>query len=176
MSSDKDGRRPTLAATPPALHGARLIGAPRHPLLVQLRDYWQGKCGPDGRLPGRADIDPLELRSLLPQIFLIDAALLPDGSHDYRVRLMGTAHSGIYGDGHVGKRLQDMFGDYAPVFTTLYDQICRAPRCYSNEGRIFWWRNAEFIAFEGFHAPLASDGRQVDMVLGAAVFDYGKAG
>lgn len=170
------GRRPALPELPPTLKTARLLEVPRHPLLLRLKDYWQAKRDALGQLPGRNDIDPLDLRGLLPQLFLIDVLPLVDAAHhDYRVRLMGTALSDIYGDGHVGKRLEDMFGSYTPVFTTLYDHICRDHKCHSNEGHIFWWRNAEFIRFEGFHAPLAADGKNVDMILGAAVFDYGNA-
>ena len=76
---------------------------PNAPILRRLLAYWQSKCGPDGRLPSRADIDPLDLRSMLPNIYLID--VLPDGK--FRLRLLGEAHVAVYGHGLVGRIIDD---------------------------------------------------------------------
>ena len=56
--------------------------------LRQLRAYWAGKCGPDGRLPRRADIDPLDMRFALGHLILTDVE--PGTQPRYRHRLIGT--------------------------------------------------------------------------------------
>src|SRR3546814_21056572 len=53
--------------------------------LLNLYDYWDGKRR--GRaFPARADIDPLELGQMLPNLFLVD--VLEDAPH-FRYRLSG---------------------------------------------------------------------------------------
>jgi hypothetical protein len=48
--------------------------------------YWTSKNMPD-RLPGRTDIDPLDIPALLPQVVLLDVRRDP---WDFRFRLIGT--------------------------------------------------------------------------------------
>jgi hypothetical protein len=60
-----------------------------HPTLRFAFDYWLSKA-PDGLLPGRQHIDPMELRSILPNVMLIDVE--PDAAGPkFRLRLIGTA-------------------------------------------------------------------------------------
>src|SRR3546814_145257 len=85
--------------------GSAASDMPQAPVLQSLLAYWQSKCGPGGRLPGRRDLDPLELRGLLPNIYLID--VLPD--RRFRIRLLGEAHVEVYGTGKVGRIIDDIF-------------------------------------------------------------------
>src|SRR5262245_36772939 len=56
------------------------------PAIRSFDAYWRSKMtGP--RLPGRADIDPAELRQVLPDIVLLDVEWEP---FRFRVRLRGT--------------------------------------------------------------------------------------
>src|SRR3546814_16147304 len=97
--------------SPPAasLHfretGSAASDMPQAPVLQSLLAYWQSKCGPGDRLPGRRDLEPLELRGLLPNIYLID--VLPD--RRFRIRLPAEAHVEVYGPGKFGRILDAIF-------------------------------------------------------------------
>lgn len=140
---------------------------PRAPMLQTLLGYWQSKCPGDGRLPQRADIDPLELRGLLRNIYLVD--VLPEGQ--FRIRLLGEAHVAIYGPGLVGRIIDDIFPpDSATLFNSLYAAVVRRRAPILNRGQITWWSNHEWMRYEGLHAPLAGDGLAIDTIFGAGAF------
>lgn len=145
---------------------------PQSPVLLALLRYWQSKCHSSGRLPARADLDPLELRGLLPNIYLID--VLPSGMPDrwrFRVRLLGEKHVEVYGPGLVGKVIDDVFPPaVAAEFNRLYATVVRRRGPVVNHGRVSWLRNKEFLEYEGMHAPLASDGVSIDCIFGAGAF------
>lgn len=141
---------------------------PNAPILRHLLAYWQSKCGPDGRLPSRADIDPLDLRGMLPNVYLID--VLPDGK--FRVRLLGEAHVAVYGPGLVGRIIDDIFPPHsAAEFNRLYAAVVKRRSYLINRGQITWWQNREWVRFEGLHAPLADDGTTIDCIFGAGAFE-----
>lgn len=150
---------------------------PQSPELLALLHYWQSKChagknGKPGRLPARTDLDPLELRSLLPHIYLID--VLPGdrpGRWRFRVRLLGEKHVEVYGPGLVGKVIDDVFPPaVADEFNRLYAAVVRRRAPVVNRGRVSWVRNKEWLEYEGLHAPLASDGMAIDCIFGAGAF------
>ncbi|MBS4047748.1 MAG: PAS domain-containing protein [Alphaproteobacteria bacterium] len=145
---------------------------PQSPALLALLRYWQSKCKADGRLPGRSDLDPLELRTLLPHIYLID--VLPGTVPDrwrFRVRLLGEKHVEVYGPGMVGKVIDDVFPPaVAAEFNRLYATVVRRRGPVVNRGRVSWLRNKEWLEYEGMHAPLASDGVTIDCIFGTGAF------
>ena len=58
--------------------------------LLDFHDYWRSKCR-DGRLPARADLDPVEFAHVLASITIIDFE--GEGAQRrYRFRLFGTEH------------------------------------------------------------------------------------
>src|SRR5947209_13554600 len=59
----------------------------RSPILLQLHAYWERKRG-TRPAPTRKEIDPAEIVSLLPHVFLIEAVGMP---LRFRYRLIGTA-------------------------------------------------------------------------------------
>lgn len=141
---------------------------PRSAILCQLLDYWLSKCGPDGRLPGRRDLDPLELRGLLPYIYLVDVA----APGVYRLRLLGSVHAAVYGDGHTGKTMEEIFlPEHVTAFNAMYNAVVRRRQPIVNRGQLVWWKNKEWIRFEGLHAPLAGDGTTIDTIFAAGVFE-----
>ena len=62
------------------------IDSVRSPLICGLRDYWRARCGAR-RMPRRADVDPADLRAMLPNLVLVDIKREP-----FRVlyRVVGT--------------------------------------------------------------------------------------
>lgn len=144
---------------------------PQSPELLTLLHYWQSLCA-GGKLPARTDLDALEMRDLLPHVYLID--VLPGDSPDrwrFRVRLLGEKHVEVYGPGLVGKVIDDVFPPaVAAEFNRLYAAVVRRRAPIVNRGRVSWLRNKEFLEYEGMHAPLAGDGVTVDCIFGTGAF------
>lgn len=142
------------------------------PAFARLHDYWRSKCRRDetGRdlLPSRSDIDPLEIpRDLLPGIALLEIERQPDQSCRYRLRLFGSALEAMTGGsdetGRYYDELVDQPGLYEKLAAMLADMAAErrpiylaAPSGAANRG---------FLWFGRLALPLATDGRQVDMIL-----------
>jgi hypothetical protein len=136
--------------------------------LRQLRDYWAGKCRPDGQLPRRADIDPLEMRFALGHLILTDVE--PGARPRFRHRLIGT---------HIVERAgYDATGRYLDEIPET-ELAARAADSYARvlvTKRPVWQILDDIVdgrstKLELMRLPLASDGENVDMVLSAAYFD-----
>lgn len=166
-----DAPKPSEASAALQFKGATAADTlvPKSGILKSLLGYWQSKCGPGDRLPSRKDIDPLELRNLLPYVYLIDV-LTPTR---FRIRLLGEEHVAIYGTGVVGRVIDDIFPPAAAdEFNRLYSAVVRRRAPVLNRGQITWLRNREWMKYEGLHAPLASDGVTIDCIFGAGAFDH----
>lgn len=166
--TDDVGSSPDSAALRFQGTGATGNLAPKSQVLQRLLAYWQSKCAPDGGFPARTDIDPLDLRELLPFIYLID--VLPGDR--FRIRLLGEEHVAVYGTGVVGRVIDDIFKpDAAAEFNRLYTAVVRRREPIINRGQVTWMRNREWMHYEGLHAPLAADGRTIDTIFGAGDFE-----
>lgn len=142
--------------------------------LALIYDYWRVKREVRGGvLPARADVDPLELRSLLKYIVLADVV---DGGRRIRFRLVGTTMVENFGEDFTGRHLDEiMSGSYAEFIHGLFlDAIHRRAAVYS-ESR-FRWDVGRATSTRRLMMPLASDGETVDMVMVGQSFDTGKAG
>jgi hypothetical protein len=74
----------------------------RYPDLARVRAYWEAKRG--GRFaPRRADIDPVDLRSVLPRVMLADVIGGAGRALDFRYRLAGTGIYSVHGEDATGK-------------------------------------------------------------------------
>lgn len=139
-----------------------------NPLLVRLIRYWR-ECGGEDKLPGRVDIQPGDLVPVLSHMMLIDVAA--DGEPRYSYRLIGTA-------------LVDRIGFDAtkqPVETTYegadwielrkdYDFVVRERRpCLTLNDMVIAPEHRR-VRYRRLLLPLASDGSNVDMLMGAIVF------
>lgn len=75
----------------------------RSDIVRYMLSWWRGKCG--GDIPDRSDLDPLDLKSLLPNI------LISDVEHDpfrIRYRLVGTRAHEATGFNIVGRYLDEL--------------------------------------------------------------------
>lgn len=127
----------------------------------QLYDYWLARAR-GGELPSRGDIDPGDLRRLLPSISLID---VEEECGRFRVRLAGTQLREIYDREVTGKYLDELeWGDKADYWLSAYQRvvdtrrpaqgIVRGPRIGKDHVVQFWLR-----------LPLSRDGNAVSMIL-----------
>lgn len=142
-------------------------GADVDPAFARLHAYWRSKCRGE-RLPARADIDPLEIpRELLPDIALLEIERHGD-RHRYRLRLFGSGLEVMTSDGSSGTgRYYDELVDQPG----LYDKLDAVLQAMAAGRRPVYFPAPSGAADRGFlwfgrlALPLATDGRQVDMVL-----------
>jgi len=137
------------------------------PRLKALLEYWRAKCSP-GRLPARADIDPLELKSLLGNINLIEAVPQPDGTRRFRYRLFGTEFVFYHGGDLTGQWV-DQIGNavYRQQLVGLYEHVIAtgATPMLSYD----YILDSRRHRFQAVILPLASDGREIDMILSSGL-------
>src|SRR4051794_4528902 len=83
-------------------------GAPAsltHPLLQRLYAYW-GEKRAEGRRPGRADIDPVELAFILGSLLLVE--VITGTPPRFRIRIHGTNLARLAGYDLTGKMLDEL--------------------------------------------------------------------
>lgn len=140
---------------------------PRHDQLKALFAYWRQNKG-DRRAPARADIDPAEIKALLPYVGLVDVTREP---LRFRYRLVGSSITMGYGAELTGRFLDeadinghehDIVAEYARVAETG-EPVCATWEYTRNDGR--------HMRYERLALPLMSDGKSVDMLFGGAVFE-----
>ncbi|HIP79410.1 MAG TPA: PAS domain-containing protein [Kiloniellaceae bacterium] len=137
--------------------------------LRQLYAYWQ-RLGGAECLPSRRDIDPVEIPTLLPNIFLIDVV---GDAEDFVFRLAGTLVEDAFSMPLKGKsiaEIQKRAGTPIPVAHHIEVARGGGPRYREGKmlvpGREHWEINRLLL-------PLASDGTTIDVLMGAAVFRLG---
>lgn len=139
--------------------GAQSAGARAH---EELFAYWASRRdGP--RLPCRASIHPAHFKRHLPTVSLIDV------SHDprsYRLRLAGTGLYGVYGREITGHTLDEIYSSAAADYWRQeLDQVVEERRPSVGVHNLSW-RGAPHVSILWIRLPLASNGKDVDMILG----------
>lgn len=142
-----------------------------HPHIRALLRYWEQRCA-DGKLPSRAMIDPLELRDLMPYVWMLDVHRSP---WRFRYRLAGTRFVAA-----LGRDLTNRWYDEARplAYTANRTRLITVAR----DGVATWRRgpmplegeNGEPVPFgwqevENLMLPLARNGVEVDIIMGIAV-------
>jgi len=138
------------------------------PRLRQVYDYWQQKRGTRA-MPARRDIEPMELKAVLPQLILVDVEEGPR----FRYRLFGTAVVEAFGSDPTGKYIDEvMVGAYKAFLLGLYnDMLASKKPIYSTS--IYGTKRDTKLWTQRLMLPLSSDGQAVDKVLAVQVFIHG---
>lgn len=124
--------------------------------------YWASRRQ-GGRLPGRDAIHPQHFKRYLPTISLIDVSADP---RDYRLRLAGTGLYSVYGREITGRTLEDVYAAPAAAYwRTELDKVVDSRRPGVGVHNLSW-RGAPHLSILWLRMPLASNGRDVDMILG----------
>ena len=124
--------------------------------------YWASRRQ-GGQLPGRAAIHPQHFKRHLPTISLIDVVLDP---RDYRLRLAGTGLYSVYGREITGRTLEDVYAPPAAAYwRTELDKIVESRRPGVGVHSLAW-RGASHLSILWLRMPLATNGQDVDMILG----------
>jgi hypothetical protein len=140
------------------------LGAPTTALRAheELFAYWAG-LRRAGALPSRADLDPAHIKRLLPTVSLTQVIGAP---RDYRLRLAGTGLYGVYNGEITGKKLSDIYSTSAAEFWRCeLDRVVEERRPRAGQHSLAW-RGAAHMTLLWLRLPLASNGRDVDVILG----------
>ena len=136
----------------------------RNARFRRLADYLAAKA-PQGKLPGRKHIDPLELADLLPWVMLIDVMPQRNGSPRYRIRLVGTEIVAIQGSDGTGKYVDEVLtGNEGAEVIRGYGEILRTREPQYRRGNVPVAGRGH-VPYERIAFPLASDGEHVDMLM-----------
>jgi hypothetical protein len=122
-------------------------------------------------MPSRADIDPVEIPKLLPDVMLVER--LEDGR--YRYRLIGTENSRAHGVNATGRFLDEVLPgpDYGAHVLGLYDECVEQRRALYSECLFFApSRRDPERHTKVLFMPLSSDGGAVNMIFVIQVFHY----
>ncbi|MDB5436580.1 MAG: hypothetical protein JWR47_2837 [Phenylobacterium sp.] len=143
---------------------AAQIGAPAAAARAheELFGYWASRRQ-GARLPARRDIDPAGFKRLLPTVSLIDVLAEP---FDFRLRLAGTGLYGVYGREITGRRLGEVYNSAAADYWRVELSTVVAERRPAVGVHSLAWRGASHLSILWLRLPLASDGQDVDMILG----------
>jgi hypothetical protein len=140
------------------------------PRLEQAYLYWRAKAA--GRtMPSRADIDPIDIPKLLPDVMLVER--LDDGR--YRYRLIGTENARAHGVNATGRFLDEVLPgpDYGAHVLALYDECVETRRALYSECLFFSPARREPERHtKVLFMPLSSDGETVSMIFVIQVFFY----
>jgi len=144
--------------TPEEIRGR--IGA-CHKNVQAMHDYWLAKRG-DRAMPARADIQPAEIKKLLPMMVLVDVTA---DARRFVYRLVGTQEVAERGNDPTGKSIAEaFFGGSLEETLSCYEYVVRnrAPFCYRDpyaapDGQI---QHDDII-----YLPLSDDGESVKMIL-----------
>jgi hypothetical protein len=147
-----------------------------HPLpftdarLEQAYRYWVQKAA--GRaMPSRADIDPVDIPKLLPDVMLVER--FPDGR--YRYRLIGTENTRAHGMNATGRFLDEVLPgpDYRTHVLALYDECVAAGRALYSECLFFSpARHQPERHTKVLFLPLSPDVKTINMIFVVQVFLY----
>jgi hypothetical protein len=152
-SSAADSRQTTLfARVPPKIRGR----------VISLgEEYWRSHCV-DDRLPARADIDPLVIPLLLPQIILLDVERDP---WNFRFRLIGTNIVHHLSKDWTGTWMSEI-GHMAPpstIFSACVQVASSGEPLRSDTP--YTGPNQNYVCAEDIILPLAADGETPNMLL-----------
>jgi hypothetical protein len=114
-------------------------------------------------IPARVDLHPASMKRLLPTVSLIDVVKEP---RDYRLRLAGTGLYGVYGREITGRTLDDVYNAAAADYWRKeLDKVVDERRPGVGVHSLAW-RGAPHMSILWLRLPLASNGKDVDMILG----------
>jgi hypothetical protein len=139
----------------------------RSAMIARVRDYWRQRCA-GGRLPKRGEIDPLELKEVLPYLSIIEYGEVPR----IKFRLIGTELARFYGRDVTGKWLDEIpHWEEADIVDTqaVYRRVLEMAGPVYGLSLCLWEEDPDHV-FEFACFPLSEDGRNITHCFG--VDDY----
>lgn len=137
-----------------------------HPKIRALYDYWAGRRG-DRAMPTRADLDPIDIPTLLPNVFLIDVKRAEPQHLVYRV--FGTALVELFGfDFTLQEVGKGTLPEHMPELRQRYGGVIREGRPFYHRTRLRDRLN-DFTDVDRIILPLSPDGARVDQMIGMTI-------
>jgi hypothetical protein len=137
------------------------------PEQCELFDYWRAKCS-ETSFPVRADIQPAELKALLPSLSLLD--VLGAGGLELRVRLAGTRLRDYFGIETTGRRLDEFeLGDQRGYWEAAYREVIEGARPAQGVVPLTPWAQPHIFQF-WLRLPLVDATGRIVMILGHDAF------
>ncbi|ESQ86042.1 histidine kinase [Asticcacaulis sp. AC466] len=129
--------------------------------------YWKS-LRKRGRLPSRQDLDPAALKLRLPTISLIDVLDGHPANNPgcFRQRLAGTELFNAYGEEITGKILDNIYTPPEALYWAEHLTLVVETGKPNVGLHSMAWRGAKGLSLFWLRLPLASDGKNVDMILG----------
>lgn len=130
-------------------------------LIDDVVHYWEWKRG-DRDMPARADLDPSDLKPLLPHLLLVDVARDP---LNFRYRLIGSEIDRHSAEPQTGKWITDIPGRAPP--SAVWDNLeeVATSGVPSDRSVPYVGPLREFLTTRQVTLPLSDDGRLVNMLL-----------
>ena len=121
-------------------------------------------------MPGRSELEPAELRSILPDLILIDVGTAPDGQgHTFTYRLAGTEIDRRLGVNLTGRRLEEVpLGDAAAAIRKQYEAVVAEARPIFCKHKVVIG-GERYVEYERLVVPLSGDQPGQITALAAAV-------
>jgi len=154
----------SLRANTPPRKGTLVTDVPsslRNRVINLGEAYWSSKIENDC-IPARADIDPLDIPALLPQVVLLDVRREP---WDFRFRLIGTNVVHHLATDWTGAWMTEIAHMAPPsrIFTSCVGVASSGKPLRSDTPYVGPHQN--YVRAEDIILPLASDGTTPDMLL-----------
>jgi hypothetical protein len=142
--------------------------------IAALYLHWRRIRPAPDLLPGRQHFDPIDLPRVLPSIWLLDIQREP---FRLRYRLVGTNLVTVHGRDFTGQ----WYDEARPMLNTVapdllrYREMAGTGLATWRRGRPILVRDPHWHTTENVMMPLASDGKNADMMLCASTY-YGHDG
>jgi hypothetical protein len=137
-----------------------------HPIVRQVYEYWVS-IRPAAGVPGRQHIDPSAITAALPYLFIVDVCRDP---LRFRYRLVGTAYAELMGRDLTGAFYDEVHPGFTGEIRRQYADAVEHRRPAYRKGRAMYVNEERrWPIVERVIAPLARNGSDVDMILGAIV-------
>ncbi len=135
--------------------------------LLELFRFWHLKTTRLGRLPGRADFTPVELKKLLPHIALVDVIRSEEGL-EFKFRLCGTQIAEGCGADLTGYSWKHTDVPLSIMSRTSDMLNSKVPYHAGNIQAV--WAPKHFQHYSVLALPLSADGKTVNMILYGIIF------
>lgn len=144
-----------------ALFNEEFINVPEFQTLL---NYWASKRG-DRLFPSRKDINPTDLKEILPNLFIFELIMQEGQLVDVKVALLGTAVVDLYGEstGDSVKSAQDK--EVGPRVLSMCQKCIDAKGPMANQVNVLT-PNRPHISVSSLYCPLSSNGTDIDKIIG----------
>jgi hypothetical protein len=135
-----------------------------NPRIRRFYEYWLS-IAPPGALPGRQNWDPLDIPDLMSRIWLLDV-VREAARLRFRYRLVGTKEVETLQREVTGRWLDEVHPHLSvrPGGFDRFHQVVQSGRATHRRGHLTFVHHKEHQEVENCMAPLARDGKTVDMI------------